>query len=116
MEIAGLAHEYRFAWRDVAQYRKTERLEWDRSRRDQVFRYTHRLIGADDQRPDAVRIAKRQHSVAGDHRNDRIGATTASMHTCDRLENRIGIEPVMLCGALELERKNIQQNLAVGVR
>src|SRR5439155_17277498 len=35
---------------------------------------------------------------------------------CDRLENRIGIEPVMLCGALELERQHIQQNLAVGVR
>ena len=48
MEIAGLAHEYRFAGRDVAQYGKTERLERDRFRRDQVFRSTHRLIGADD--------------------------------------------------------------------
>ena len=38
------------------------------------------------------------------------------MHTCDRLENRIGIEAMVLRGALELERQHVQQHFAVRIR
>jgi hypothetical protein len=37
------------------------------------------------------------------------------VHAGHRLEDRVGIEPVMLRGALELERQHVQQHFAVGV-
>ena len=37
------------------------------------------LVDADDQRPDAERIAEREHAVAGDHRHDGVRAAAAAM-------------------------------------
>ena len=85
------------------------------SRRDDVLRSAHLLVPADDERTDAERIAKREHAVAGDHRDDRVRAAAALVHAGDRREDRVGIEPMMLRGALELERQHVQQHFAVGV-
>ena len=67
---------------------------------------------ADDERADAERIAEREQPVAGDHRDDRIRAAAALVHARDRLEDRLGIEPVVLCGALELVREHVEQHFA----
>ena len=104
-KLAGLVDEDRLAGRDVAQHREAERLERDRFRRDHVLGAAHRLVVADDQRPDAEGIAKREHPVAGDHRDHRVRAAAALVHAGDRLEDRVGIEPVVLRRALELERQ-----------
>ena len=106
----------RLAGLDVAQELEAERLHRDRFRRDQVLAAAERFVAADAQRPDAERIAKRQQTVARDHRDHRVRAATATVHARDRAEDRVGIEPVMLRGALELEREHVQQHLAVAVR
>ena len=46
-------------------------------------------LHADDQRPDAVRIAEREQAVAGDHRDDRVRAAAAPVHAGDRGEDRV---------------------------
>ena len=75
-----------------------------------------RLVDADDQRPDAVGVAEREHAVAGDHRDDRVRAAAALVHAGDRAEDRVRVEPVVLRGALELEREHVEQHFAVAVR
>ena len=115
MELAGLVDEDRLARRDVAQHREAERLERDRLARDDVFGAAHRLVDADDERPDAERIAERDQPVAGDHRDDRVRAAAAPVHAGHRGEDRVGVEPRVMRRALELERQHVQQHLGVGV-
>jgi hypothetical protein len=80
MELAGLIDEDRLARRDVAQHREAERLERDRFARGDVLGAAHRLLRADDERPDAVRIAEREQPVARDHRDDRVRAAATLVH------------------------------------
>ena len=80
----GLVDEDRLARRDVAQHREAQRLERDRFARDDVLGAAHRLVDADDERTDAERIAEREQPVAGDHRDDRVGAAAALVHAGDR--------------------------------
>ena len=116
VELAGLIDEDRLARRDVAQHGEAERLERDRFARGDVFGAAHRLLHADDERPDAVRIAEREEPVAGDHRDDRIRAAAALVHAGDRGEDRVRVEPRVVRRALELERQHVEQDLGVRIR
>jgi hypothetical protein len=116
MEGAGLVDEHRLAGRHVAQHRESERLERHRFRGGDILAPAHRLVHAQDQGTNAVGIAKGEHAVARDHRHARIRAAATSMHPRNGLEDRVRIEAVMLRRALELEREDVQQHLAVGVR
>ena len=115
VKVAGLVDEDRLARRDVAQHRKAQRLERDRFAGDHVLGAAHRLVDADDQRPDAERIAEREQAVAGDHRDDGVGAAAALVHAGDRGEDRVGVELGMMRRALELERQHVEQHLGVGI-
>ncbi len=115
VERAGLVDEDRLARRDVAQHLEAQRLERHRLAGDDVLGAAHRRVDADDQRADAVRVAEREQPVAGDHRDDRVGAAAALVHAGDRGEDRAGVEPRVVRGALELERQHVQQDLRIGV-
>ena len=115
VERAREVDEDRLAGLDVAQHAEAERLDRHRLGGDHVLGAAELLVAADDQRPDAERVAEREQAVAGDHRDDRVGAAAAPVHAGHRAEDRVGIEPVVLRGALELEREHVEQHLAVAV-
>ena len=76
--------EDRFAGRNVALEFETQRIERHGFGGDEILCAIGRVVTAEDHRPDAVRIAEGQQTVAGDHRHHCISAPTAAMHALNR--------------------------------
>ena len=57
-----------------------------------------------------------EHAVAGDHRDDRVGAAAAPVHACDGARRRRLASAARRADALQLVREHVEQHLGVGAR
>ena len=67
------------------------------------------------QRTNAIRVAKRQNTVAGNHRNHRVGTANAPMHATHRLKHIFRLEGEATGGGLEFVGQHVEQHLGVAV-
>ncbi len=74
VQPAVVVDEDRLARRDVAHEPKAHALQRDRFGRDEIFATVVGVALAEHERPDAERVAEREHAVARDLRDDRIRA------------------------------------------
>ena len=114
-EVAVDVDQHRLARRHVAQDLETERIDRDTFGGNQILGPGGRLVAADDQRANPERVAKGQQSVAGDHRNHRVGTPHAAMHAGNRAEDRIVVEAETRCGGLQLVRQHVEQHFGIGI-
>ena len=94
---------------------KPDGVERHALRRDHVLDAVRRLANAEHERPNAVRVAKRDDAVADDHRDDGVAARAALVERLDGIEDLLRLQAVRRVLA-ELVREHVQQDLGVGVR
>ena len=116
MYMAREIDEQRFARCDVTHKLKAQHVKRHGFTGDRIFRPGHCLVAAINHRPDAMRIAERQHAVARNHRGHRIRALAAQMHRGDRLEDHLWRQRATAArSAFEFERQHVEQHFTVAV-
>ena len=69
------------------------------------------LAAAHGQWPDAMRVAERHHSMAGNERNDRIRTANSLVHCAHGSKHILGLQRHAARCPFEFVRKHVQQHL-----
>ena len=115
LQLAMGINQYRLTRFHVAQHLEAQRVDGHAFGGNQILGALGRIVTADDQRPDPVRIAKGKQAVSGNHGDHSIGATNATMDTRYGLENGFCVDLIFGGRGLQLMGQHIEQHLRVGV-
>jgi hypothetical protein len=107
--------EHGLARHHIAHHPKAQSLERDRLRRHQVLGAGVGLGHAVAQRPDAERIAEREHAIAGDLGDHGIGAAHPSMDLGNRLEDGVRVELLTHRSRLQFVGQHVEQHFGIGL-
>ena len=112
VQTAGFVNEHRFTGGDVTQGFETEHIERDRLGGEHVLKSFGRLARTENERTNAVRIAKTQDAVTDHHRDDRIAAATTTIQRRHCSENVSGGD-TRCTHALQLGSEHVEQHFGI---